>query len=113
MAYTASDIDNMSASEYAAKLQDPEFLAAVNAMDGTPEVLDPETGLPVVPQTVIQTVTLETVVPPVAAPVELTDQRYEWQPTDEAGKPFGGKQVLIYKTHEELIQKFTEQNNLI
>jgi hypothetical protein len=115
MAYTASDIDNMSASEYARNLQNPEFLAAVNAMDGTPEVLDPETGLPIVPQTVVETVNPQAETPAIApiVPVELTEQRYEWQPTDEAGKPFGGKQVLIYKTHEELIQKFTEQNNLI
>jgi hypothetical protein len=116
MVYTASDIDNMSASQYAAKLSDPEFIAAVNAMSGPVDVLDPETGLPAVPKTVIETVNPETVVAAVAAvvaPAELTEQRYEWQPTDETGKPFGGKQVLIYKTHEELIQKFTEQNNSI
>jgi hypothetical protein len=113
MAYTATDIDNMSASQYAANLSDPEFIAAVNAMSGTVDVLDPETGLPAVPQTVIETVNPETVVVAAVAPAELTEQRYEWQPTDESGKPFGGKQVLIYKTHEELIQKFIEQNNSI
>jgi hypothetical protein len=111
--YTSTDIDNMSASEYAAKLQDPEFIAAVNAMFPV-EVLDPETGLPAVPQTVVEIVA-EPPVPAVTtvAAADPVEQRYEWQPTDEMGKPFGGKQVLIYKTHEELIKKFTEQNNSI
>jgi len=47
-------------------------------------------------------------VPP--APVEL---RYEYQPTDEQGRPIGGLQVIKYTTPEELAAKLAEQNTLL
>ena len=118
MSYTAAQVDAMSASEYAAALRDPEFIKAVDAMSPA-AILDPETGLPMgAPVAPEVPVVVETPVAPVApvAPVlppVVPEQRYEWQPTDANGKSMGGKQVITYKNQEELIQKFTEQNNLI
>jgi len=120
--YTMSEIDALSASEYAARMNDPEFKEMVDGLLNPVEVLDPETGLPMVSPTTVETVTPPGVVlspesEPIAAvpavPAVLAEQRYEWQPTDESGRPLGGKQVLTYKTNEELVQKFTEQNNQI
>jgi hypothetical protein len=52
------------------------------------------------------------VVPP--APVELPELRYEYQPTDEQGRNLGGKQVIKYKTPDELANKLRDQNvNLV
>ena len=115
MGYTPSQIDAMSASEYAAALRDPEFIKAVDAMSPA-AILDPETGLPMgAPVAPEVPVVVETPVAPVAPvpPPVVTEQRAEWQPTDANGKSMGGKQVITYKNQEELIQKFTEQNNLI
>jgi hypothetical protein len=42
--------------------------------------------------------------------VELPELRYEYQPTDEHSRPIGGKQVLIYKTPDELAEKLRDQN---
>ena len=115
MSYTAAQVDAMSASEYAAALRDPEFIKAVDAMSPA-AILDPETGLPmgapVAPEVPVVVETPVAPVPPVLPPV-VPEQRYEWQPTDANGKSMGGKQVITYKNQEELIQKFTEQNNLI
>ena len=116
MSYTAAQVDAMSASEYAAALRDPEFIKAVDAMSPA-AILDPETGLPmgapVAPEVpVVVETPVAPVLPPVPPPV-VPEQRYEWQPTDANGKSMGGKQVITYKNQEELIQKFTEQNNLI
>lgn len=44
------------------------------------------------------------------APVEEPEQTYVYQPTDETGRPLGGKQVIKYRTHDELVQKMTDQN---
>ena len=38
------------------------------------------------------------------------DFRYEYQPTDEHGRPLGGKQVIVYKTPNELADKLRDQN---
>lgn len=46
----------------------------------------------------------------VQLPVE---QEHRYQPVDETGRPIGGIQVIKYKTQEELIQKFQEQNILL
>ena len=116
MSYTAAQIDAMSASEYAAALRDPEFIKAVDAMSPTAAILDPETGNPVTEPVVAPPVAPALVAPAPESvqPVQpVTEQRYEWQPTDANGKPLGGKQVITYKNQDELIQKFTEQNNLI
>lgn len=55
------------------------------------------------------------IVPPVepSAPAVLPDQRYEYQPCDENGRPMGGRQVIIYKTPDELTQKLVAQNESI
>ena len=113
MGYTPSQIDAMSASEYAAALRDPEFIKAVDAMSPTAAILDPETGNPVVEPVVAPPVAPAPVAPAPEPVQPVTERRYEWQPTDANGKPLGGKQVITYKNQDELIQKFTEQNNLI
>lgn len=41
---------------------------------------------------------------------ELPEQVYTYQPTDEQGRPLGGKQVIKYKTQEELAKKLVDQN---
>jgi hypothetical protein len=51
---------------------------------------------------------VEPVAPP-APPVEV-EKRYEYQPTDEQGRPIGGKQVIVYKTEQELAEKLRDQN---
>src|SRR6266566_5274352 len=53
------------------------------------------------------------VAPTPAVAAELPEQRYEYQPTDAEGRPLGGKQVLKYRTQDELLQKFEEQNVLL
>jgi hypothetical protein len=45
-----------------------------------------------------------------AAIVEVPELRYEYQPTDEHGRKLGGKQVIKYRTSEELAEKLTAQN---
>src|ERR1700676_2759810 len=47
------------------------------------------------------------VVPPTppAAPAELPEQRYEYQLCDEDGRPMGGKQVIVYRTEAEKLEK--------
>ena len=44
---------------------------------------------------------------------ELEEKRYEYQPKDEENRPIGAKQVIKYKTHEELAEKLAEQNTLL
>jgi hypothetical protein len=41
---------------------------------------------------------------------EQPDLRYEYQPTDEHGRSIGGRQVLIYKTPDDLAEKLRDQN---
>lgn len=71
-------------------------------------------------QTEIQDETAEPVADPTPevldapeAPEALVDLRYEYQPTDEQNRPIGAKQVILYKTPEELATKLTEQNTLL
>lgn len=40
-------------------------------------------------------------------------KEYHYQPTDDEGRPIGGKQVIKYTTHEELADKLREQNILL
>ncbi len=54
----------------------------------------------------IQDQVIETVVVP-------EEKRYEYQPTDDDGRPIGGKQVIKYTTSEELAEKLSEQNTLL
>jgi hypothetical protein len=44
---------------------------------------------------------------------EVTEQTYIYQPTDNDGRPIGGKQVIKYSTPEELVKKLEEQNILL
>ena len=44
---------------------------------------------------------------------ELPELTYSYQPVDEEGRVIGGKQVIKYKTSEELTQKLVEQNTLL
>lgn len=48
-----------------------------------------------------------------AAPAELPELRYEYQPVDPQGRPVGGKQVIKYRTAQELGDKLAEQNKLL
>ena len=51
---------------------------------------------------------------PVEPPApELPELSHSYQPTDDAGRPMGGKQVIKYRTTEELIEKMQEQNTLL
>lgn len=54
-----------------------------------------------------------TVENPVTPAVALEEKIHEFQPTDEDGRPVGGKQVIKYRTPEELTFKLTEQNTLL
>ena len=49
----------------------------------------------------------------VTPPVELPELRYSYQPVDDDGRPLGGKQVIKYRTPEELGDKLAEQNTLL
>jgi hypothetical protein len=49
----------------------------------------------------------------VVAPAPLPELRYEYQPSDENGRPMGGKQVIIYRTNDELRDKLVKQNESI
>lgn len=60
------------------------------------------------PQPEVLEVQSEVVV--VEQPVELPELIYEYQPTDDQNRALGGKQVIKYKTQDELIQKITKQN---
>jgi hypothetical protein len=52
----------------------------------------------------------ETVETVPTVPMELPEQRYEYQPLDEQGRPLGGKQVIVYRTGQELADKLRDQN---
>src|ERR1700734_4059862 len=65
----------------------------------------------VVPEVVSEIVKDE--VPVVEAAPELPELIHEYQPTDEMGRPIGGKQVLKYRTMDELVNKIQEQNVLV
>lgn len=60
----------------------------------------------------VETVETPAIEPVAAAPV-IEQKRYEYQPTDEQGRPMGGRQVILYGSSEELAAKLTEQNTLL
>lgn len=64
---------------------------------------------------VVEPVEEQPVIEPVVVPVvvELEEQRYTYQPKDEDGRPLGAPQVIKYRTQEELIARFEEQNVLL
>jgi hypothetical protein len=49
---------------------------------------------------------------PVSEPV-LEEKSHIYQPTDEMGRAIGGKQVIKYRTTEELIEKMQQQSVLL
>ena len=52
--------------------------------------------------------------PEVIVEVPVVEERtHIYQPTDEQGRPIGGKQVIKYTTQDELVNKLQEQNVLI
>ena len=106
---TAREIDEMTSAEYAKYIRynAPKETAPA---DVAPVVLEDDPSMAsvagVTPTEV--SVAVAPVVPVVpVAPVEL---RYEYQPTDEHGRPLGGKQVIKYTTPDELASKLVEQN---
>lgn len=58
---------------------------------------------------------LEVLVEPIESVVipEVEEKIYTYQPKDEEGRPIGGKQVIKYRTQDELTDKFSEQNTLL
>lgn len=56
---------------------------------------------------------VEEVIETIETPPELPEMHYTYQPTDEAGRSIGGKQVIKYRTQEELLQEMTHQNTLL
>lgn len=66
----------------------------------------------VIPAEQVVPVVVETQ-PVVEVPIELPELRYEYQPKDDQGRPVGGKQVIKYRTAEELGEKMAEQNTLL
>lgn len=82
------------------------------SMPGRPTVAVPSTAgaMPEVPAPVP---VVPAVVPAVVSPVELPEQRYEWQPTDDMGKPMGGRQAILYRTEQEKFEKMQEKSVLL
>lgn len=50
------------------------------------------------------------IIPETPVIVEVPEQIYEWQPKDDHDRPMGGKQVIKYRTNEELLSGFEKQN---
>ena len=101
MALTLEQLNNMPADEYRENLKDPQFLDAVNRLNN-------EVAQALAP--VEEPVPAFTAEPVVETPVAPVEQRYEYQPTDEQGRPLGGRQVIKYTTQDELTTKLVEQS---
>jgi hypothetical protein len=80
------------------------------SMPGVPTVAAPTTALAPVPP--VPPVAVEPVVVPVVPPVS-EEKRYEYQPTDEQGRPMGGIQVVVYRTPDELAEKLANNSTLL
>lgn len=103
---TITELNNMPADEYRENLKDPAFMDAVNRLNSqaAPALA------PVVEEVAPAAVEVAVVE---VAPVAPVEQRYEYQPTDEQGRPLGGRQVIKYTTQDELTSKLVEQNTQI
>jgi hypothetical protein len=128
---TLSDLDNMPSAEYRKKLEDPTFCAEVDALLKSSVVVAPvaqpseEAVDPSMPDKVQQPLIRRTVAPVAATPILAAPVApsvpavlaegltFEYQPMDEFNRPLGGKQVLKYRTQDELNQKFVAQNTSI
>ena len=139
MSLTIQDLDNMPSADYRKKLEDPAFCAEVEALLKSPQAAAPvaqpagESIDPSMPDRPTQSLIRRTadhaapVLPPAfvaaAAPVAVpvvpatpileAELTYEYQPMDEFNRPMGGKQVIKYRTPDELTTKLVAQNNLI
>ena len=129
MAITLQDLDNMPSDVYRKKLEDPTFCAEVDALLKSVPVVAPQAQSgedaidpsmpdraaqqPVIRRTVQPTAPVALVAP--VAPVAPMDAEltYEYQPMDEHNRPMGGKQVIKYRTPDELTTKLVEQNTSI
>ena len=84
----------------------------MSAVPVVPEIPVAEVVAPVeiVVEPVVESV--EQVVEPVVVPVPPVpvQKRYEYQPQDEHGRALGGRQVILYTTQEELVEKLTAQS---
>lgn len=93
-----------------------EFVEQDPSMPGRPVVAAPAAAQPPVvpaavpvtaPEAAAPVVPAEPVAP--AAPAEIPEQRYSWQPKDEAGRPMGGVQVYKYRAPQPLPDSILEQ----
>ena len=99
---TITELNNMDADVYRENLKDPAFLDAVNRLNTQ-----------AAPAPVVAPITEEVApITPEVAPI-APESRYEYQPTDEQGRPLGGKQVIKYTTQEDFAEKFAAQNTLL
>jgi hypothetical protein len=104
---TIESLNNMPADEYRENLKDPQFAEAVTRLNN-----QAVSALAPVPEVVASTPVEVAAIPEVVAPTPV-EQRYEYQPTDEQGRPMGGKQVIKYTTQDELTTRLVEQNSQI
>lgn len=101
---TLASVDQMSAHDFAQKMQsDPTFRETVDRLSA-PEVD--------VPMPEVQPAPAPVDAPP-TAPVVGTIREHRFQPVDEFGRKLGGEQVIRYTSPEELAQKLTDQNVLL
>lgn len=82
------------------------------SMPGIPTVAAPTTSLTPVAE-VAPIVPVVAPIAPVVAPIELSEKRHTWQPTDENDKPIGGAQVIVYRTEQEKFDKMQEKTVLL
>lgn len=127
MSITLLDLDNMPSDAYKKKLNDPTFLAEVEALLKSPAaeapVARPQSGeadpsmpsLSTAQTSVRDRAAIAPVadVVPVAVVLPAEEMTYEYQPLDEHNRPMGGKQVIKYRTGDELASKLSEQNTLL
>jgi hypothetical protein len=74
-------------------------------------VLNPDSQETV--QTTELTDVSDTLVTPVTPEPVLEEKTHVYQPTDELGRPIGGKQVIKFRTTDELVAKMQEQSVLL
>jgi hypothetical protein len=65
---------------------------------------------PVVESVVVVPATEPAVVESVVVPPVPVQKRYEYQPVDEHNRSLGGRQVILYTTQDELVEKLQLQN---
>jgi hypothetical protein len=100
------EIEQTTVRERLNEEQDP-------SMPGIPTVAAPTTSLAPVEEPVVAPVVEPVVAEVPVAPVEVPEQRYTWQPTDENDKPIGGLQVILYRTEQEKFERMQEKSVLL